>query len=533
MKRRTLYKKGLAFVLAGTLAMSALVGCGGDSSTSGSSSGSSGSTTQTASAENASAGKSDETLTFVLESEPTNLTCLNNATSGITFPEALGGSLLRYNDETKTADPSLASSYDKIDDTHYRFHLREDAVYSDGTPVTANDVLYSFKLYKATGAQDFVNIDVDNCVVEDDHTFVLALTQYFAGWEFCVSEGNSAIYSEAAVEAAGGLDAPMFAPIGCGRYEVAEWKSGEYLLLERNENYWDDDYEGYYKYLKFIFISDSASRVMSVRSGDADIANRISTADYISLQNDSTAYGWAYDCGVNNQVFFNCETGPCTDVTLREALCRAIDPEGVNAVLNLGTGEVSQGMWASSFPFYRDYYGGSLYDPEKAKELLAEAGYSDGITLTCICTSTFKDAATVVQESLRQVGVELEVSVLESATFLEDCHSGNYDLVIGNNAISSLNSNAFNIVDPAKIGSATYNVRYNTPEMVQAVADANSPDEATQEKGFDELYDITLGNYCLLGLCNGDKYLAVRQGITGMKVGTRMGYIDISECHPE
>lgn len=202
-------------------------------------------------------------------------------------------------------------------------------------------------------------------------------------------------------------------------------------------------------------------------------------------------------------------------------------------MLNLGTGEVSQGMWASSFPFYRDYYGGSLYDPDKAKELLAQAGYSSGLTLTCICTSTFKDAATVVQESLRQVGVELEVSVLESATFLEDCHSGNYDLVIGNNAISSLNSNAFNIVDPAKIGSATYNVRYNTPEMVQAVADANSPDEATQAKGFDELYDITLGNYCLLGLCNGDKYLAVRQGITGMKVGTRMGYIDISECHPE
>ena len=537
MKFAHMFRKGLAFALAALMCLSLFTACGQAASGSGGTAASgSAADAGSASGETSAAAvqKSDETLTVILESEPIALTNLNNPISSVTFPEAIGDSLLRYNHETKSTDLSLASGYEMIDETHYRFTLREDAVYADGTPVTAADVLYSFRQYKDTGSQDFVNIDVDNCVVEDDHTFVLALTQYFAGWEFCISEGNSAIYSEKAVEEAGGLDAPLFAPVGCGRYQVSEWVPGEYLLLERNENYWDPDYTGYYKYIKFMFVGDSASRVMSVRSGDADIANRISTADYISLQNDPVAYGWAYDCGVCNQLFFNCETGPCTDVKLREALCYAIDPEGVNAVMNLGTGEVAQGLWSASFPYYRDYYGKqSLYDPEKAKEMLAANGYDNGLVLDCLVGTNFKDAATVVQENLRQVGVTMEISVQESATFSEMSTGGEYDIIIGNNAISSLNSNAFNQIDPAKIGVAAYNIRVDTPELTQAIVDANSSDEATREKGFDEIYDIVLGQYCLLGLCNGNKYMAVRNGITGLKVGTRMGYVDVTECHPE
>lgn len=524
--------KGLSLGLACALSLSLLTGCGGGSSSSDSTGVSTPEDTAPVMDSTPNTEKSDETFTFILEGEPTSLTALSSSTGALVISEAIGGSLLRYNDETKTAEPEIASSYDTIDDTHYRFHLREDAVYADGTPVTANDVLYSFQRYKEMGNQDFVNIDVENCVVEDEHTFVLALTEYFAGWEFCVSEGSSAIYSQAAVEAAGGLDAPQLAPVSCGRYTFKEWKPGQYILLERNENYWNKDYVGYYKYLKFTFMSDSASRVMSVRSGDADAANRVAASDFISLQNDATAYGWSYDCGVDNQIFFNCESGLTADPALREAIAHAIDPEAVNAVMNLGVGEVVQGLWGKAFPYYRDYYGESLYNPDLAKEQLAALGYNNNLTLKCICTAVFKDPATVIQESLRQVGVTLDVEILESAAFLPAARGGEYDIIVGNNAVACLSSNAFNNIDPDKIGAAVYNTRINTPELSEAISKANSPDEATREEGFDEIYDIVLGSYAVVGLCNGDKYVAVKQGITGLKVGTRMGYVDVSECHP-
>ena len=534
MKLKHAYKKGLAFVLASFMAVATLTACG---SSAGETSASSAEMTDSAASSDAvqttALTESDETLTVILEVEPKALTNLNSQPTRQVFAEAIGSSLLRYNDETKTTDPCLAESYEKIDDTHYRFHLREDAVYSDGTPVTSQDVLYSFTRYKEMGVQDLLPIDLDNFVIEDDHTFILALTRYTLGWEFCVAQGTSSIYSEAAVEAAAGLEAPNFAPVGCGRYEVSEWKPGEYLLVERNENYWDEDYVGYYKYIKFMFVSDSASRVMAVRSGDADIANRITVADYLSLQNDPTAYGWSYDAGVVNSAYFNCESGPLKDPKLREAICYAIDPEAVNAVMNLGMGETAQAIWPKSFPFYKDYYGKSLYDPEKSKELLKELGYENNLVLNCIIFPTFKDAATVLQENLRQVGVTLEVNMMDNATWTPLVKAGEYDVTIGNSCIASVNATMFNHVDPQKIGASAYNIRMDTPELNNVMAEVNSPDEEQQKAGFDKLYDIVFGQYTVCGLCNGDKYMAVKKGITGLKVGNTYGFVDVTECHPE
>lgn len=219
MKLKHACKKGVTLVLAGLMAAATLTACGSGSestATAGAESVTTETSTSSEATESTAVTESDETLVMILETEPKTLTNLNNASTLQVFPEAIGDSLLRYNDETKTADPCLAESYEMIDDTHYRFHLREDAVYSDGTPVTADDVLYSLTQYKEVGVQDALMIDPANCVVEDEHTFVLALETYKLGWEFCVAQGTTAIYSEAAVEAAGGVDAAGFAPVGCG-----------------------------------------------------------------------------------------------------------------------------------------------------------------------------------------------------------------------------------------------------------------------------------------------------------------------------
>ncbi len=537
MSFKNLLKKSLCMLLVCIMAVGILASCG-DSSTPSTSADTaeSGSASEAGDAtEGAPVAESDETLTFVLEVEPTTLTNLNNASTLQVFAEAITSSLLEYNDETKTADPALAESYEMIDDTHYRFVLRDDAVFADGSPVTSQDVLYSFTKYKEMGVQDIMPIDVENFVIEDDKTFILALERYTIGWEFSVAQGSSAIYSEALVEAAGGVDAVGFAPLGCGEYIVSEWKPGEHLLLERNENYWDPEYVGYYKYIKFTFNSDSAARVMAVRSGDADIANRIGIADYISLENDPSAYGWAYDAGVVNNVYYNCESGPLVDAKLREAVTYAIDPEAVNAVMNLGLGEVAQALWPKSFPYYKEYYDGTLYNPEKSKEMLAELGYdeSNPLVLNCIIFPTFKDAATVIQESLRQVGVDLQVNMMDNATWTPLVRAGEYDVTLGNTAIASINVSMFNHVDPAKMGASAFNIRMDTPEMNAVMEAVNTPDEEARLEAFDDLYEIVFGQYTVAGLCNGEKYMAVGTGITGLKVGNTYGFVDVTDCRPE
>lgn len=533
---KKIFKRGLSLLMTGAMCASVLAGCGGSATASSVASETGQAATQeqaTTEGQVANQTKSDETLVVLLEVEPVALTNLNNAAAGQVFPEAISSSLFRYNGEEGTVEPELAESYEKIDDTHYRFHLREGVEYADGTPVTANDVLYSFQCYKKLGFQDIGVFDVDNFVVEDDHTFVLALEHYAAGWEMCLGQGTTAIYSEAAVEAAGGLDAPNLAPVSCGRYNVKEWKPGEYLLVERNENYWDKDYVGYYKYIKFQFVSDAASRVMAVRSGDADIANSITVADYIALQNDPTAYGYI---STTNGVFtavFNCESGPCSDAKVREAICHAVDPEAFNSVMNLGLGEPAQAIWSKSFPLYKDYYGGTLYDPEKSKEILKEIGKENGLTVSCLIFPVYKDAAAVLQESLRQVGITMEINMMDNATWTPLVKSGEFDITIGDPYGVRLCPNAFNSVNPDMIGSAAYSIRMDTPELREALNKVNNADETIRNEGMDELYDIVLGQYTCVGLCSGAKYVAVKKGITGLTMGHVFEWLDVSECHPE
>ncbi|MFI3169688.1 MAG: ABC transporter substrate-binding protein [Faecalibacterium sp.] len=481
----------------------------------------------------ANTAMSDERLTFLLDVAPTAMTNLTTASTLQVYGETISASLFRYNDDTKTVDYALADSYEAIDDTHYQFHLREDAVYSDGTPVTSADVLYTLTAYKNIGVQDMVCIDPDNFEIIDDKNFILALTTYTLGWEYCLGQGTSGIYSEAAVEAAGGVDSAGFAPIGCGRYVIKEWKAGESLLVERNENYWDKDYVGYYKEIMFGYAADSASRTLAVRSGDADVANRIGVADYVGLQSDSVGYGWSYDCGVVNSVYFNNESGVCSDVQVREALCYAIDPEAVNQVLNLGLAEVEQGIWPSNFRFYTDYYGGSLYDPDKAIDLLAEIGMSTGLTINCLVYDAFKDTATVIQEQLRLVGVEVEVNSMDNATWTPLVRAGEYDITIGNTCIPCVNATMLNHVHPEKIGSSAYSIRVDNDEIWDAINTINSPDEADQAAGFEAMFDYVFGNYTVCGLCGGDKYMGVKQGITGLRVGNTYGYVDVTECYAE
>ncbi len=530
MKKIT--RRSFLKVAGATSAVAALAACAEDASSTASSAAVDTNASSQGAAD-ANTEKSEEQLTVIIEVSPTVLTNLNYASVLQVFPEAITSSLFQYNHDEMSVAFCLAESYDAIDDTHYRFKLREDAVYADGTPVTAKDVVYSFTNYKATGMSDMQCMDVENFVIEDDHTFILALTEYILGWEFCLCSGSSAIYNEDLIEQAGGIDSPDFLPVGCGRYNVKEWRTGEYLLVERNDNYWNEKYVAYYKTIKYQFVSDSSSRTLAVRSGDADIANRIGVADYMGLQNDSVAYGYAYPAGVVNSVYYNCETGVCSDVKVREALSYAIDPEAVNQVINLGLAEVEQGIFPSNFRFYEDMYGGPLYDPEKAKELLKEAGYETGLSVHCIVFDTFKDAATVVQESLRQVGVTLEVDSMDNATWTPLVRAGEYDITIGNSAIACVNATMLYHIDPDKMGISAYNIRMDTPEIREAISTLNSPDEAQQEQGFSDLFEIIFGQYAVCGLCGGDKYMAMRKGITGLRIGTTNGFADVSCCYPE
>lgn len=482
--------------------------------------------------------KSSETLTVVVQAEPTAMSTLNGVSTEaqLVIMDAMGSTLLDYDPVSNGTRPGIASGYEKIDDTHYRFTLREDACYADGTPVTAEDVLYSLTAYSEAGIQNATYFNPEEMKAEDEHTFVFALKEYVPGWEYLVADSATVIYSKAAVEAVGGIEnADRTPPVGCGKYNFKEWKSGEYIVLERNDNYWDKDYIGYYQYIKFLFIGDSASRILAVKSGDADVAYRIGTSEYVTLQNDPAATAVALPANGCENLYFNTSKGVFADEKVREAVAHAIDAEAVNAVINMGQGKVVQGLFPEVHPYYREYYEGGhpAYDVEKAKQLLAEAGYPDGLTIECLTMASFKEVCTILQESLRAAGITMNVSVVEQSVYVQETRAGNYDCQVGLTTAGTLNPNNFSQIDPAMVGVSIQSCRITDPAMSEIIAKAQSPDEALAKEGWDELYDYVFGKYCVVGLCSSDKYHAVANGLTGLTNGNRMAYIDVTEMHPE
>lgn len=481
--------------------------------------------------------KSDETLNVALAGEPTTLFSLGGSSleNQLIIQNVMDGRLLEFDAETGEVYPSLADDYELVDDTHARFHLREDACYSDGTPVVAQDVLYSFTLAKAN-AVGFTNyLDMEQSSAEDDHTVIIAFTQYVPGWEQLFANPAATITSEANVEAAGGVDeAGHNPPIGCGRYVFKEWASGQYITLERNENYWDKNYTGYYKTIQFTFVPDAASRVLALKSGDVDVAARITMSDHMAMENDPNAKGVPFATDRIFNLFFNVSEGSVfANSLLREAVAYAIDADAVNALQNMGQGQVVQGQWASTHPYYREYYedGYLQQDVDKAKALMAEAGYADGFDCTLITGAATASIATVLQESLRQVGINMEIEQMEQSAYVEAARNGEYDCYVGATTAGTLSPDNFNQLDPAKIGITVGGYRDDSKDVSAMIEKASSSDETTAQEGWDELYDLVFGQYYCKGLCNAIDCYGLSKNLDGLKLG-KLNYMDVSYVHP-
>lgn len=480
-------------------------------------------------------GLSKKTLVVALQAEPTSLTGLmgGGTEAGLIVMDTLTNTLYRYDGENRQAVPALASGYETIDETHYRFTLREDACYSDGTPVKAQDVVYSFTKYIEAGVANATSLDAAGLVAEDDQHVIIAFKNYVPGWLYLLSEPSMGVFSESAVEAVGGIEAAeRTVPVGCGRYVFSEWKSGEYIMVERNENYWDKDAQGYYKYIKFIFIGDSAARSLAVQSGDADVAYRVSATDYLAGEANPATSGYKIPCEAVYNVFFNCSSDLMSNAKLREAVAYSIDANAVNNLITMGTGQLAQGLWSPAFPYMHDVYEGGLLktDLEKAKTALAESGLN-GFTLRCITLPANQGITTIVQENLRQVGIDVEVVPMEQSIYVQEARSGNYDMQIGSTTVEIVQPNAFNQIDPAMIGISIASCRITDPVMSELVAKASSSDEVTSAEGFNGIIDYVFENFCLRGLCTDSKLCVVRNGIQGLGASSRMGYLDVGNAY--
>ena len=403
--------KIISLVLAVLLMISALVGCTGSPEK----------TEVDNSGQNLSSGAEDkkakDTITILVKAEPTTIDPAqqNNEDIGLITNFVYDG-LFDLNEKGELV-LGLLEDYEIEDDITVRFKLKEGIKYSDGTDLTSKDVFFDIKrLQESPVSQSHYRfVDLGNSVIEDDHNFVLKFHQAWAPFQNIMSTGRGSIYSQAAFEALGDERFGRTS-VGTGPYKVVNWISGTQIELTRNEHYWGEPPKT--KNIIIKFIGEPTARVIELETGAADISYYIEGND---IERVNSIDGYHIEQGDSYRYFtflMSMQEPLFQDVRVREAMTLAINKE---ALVRAATNGVATPINGYGPPLVEGVMEMPEipYDVEKAKQLMAEAGYPQGfeIELHVVPSTLFQRQAEVIQSMWAEIGIKANIVVSPLATY--------------------------------------------------------------------------------------------------------------------
>ncbi|MDR0239085.1 MAG: ABC transporter substrate-binding protein [Deltaproteobacteria bacterium] len=320
--------------------------------------------------------------------------------------------------------PVLAEKWEALPGNKgYTFHLKKGVRFHNGEVMKADDVIFTFQ--RAAGPEgsavhSFSNfIDIANVKALDDHTVVIPTKQPM-GTCFLESMNHpwSSILSRKAVETTGKNYGQN--PVGTGRFKLASWAKGDKVTMERFEDYHGE--KAKLKKLVIRTIIEGASRVIELESGAIDVAGEIPQVDVKRIQ-ANPALDMVIRPGQVVAVLSPDITKPPYDnLLLRKAMDIAIDREGIAKTVYRGYAEPSNGPITAQIKYSKHKTTPiPKVDVPKAKELLKQAGYPNGLKGTLITPdrSDYMSCVTVIQENLRAIGMEMELKVIEWGAYLD------------------------------------------------------------------------------------------------------------------
>jgi peptide/nickel transport system substrate-binding protein len=219
-------------------------------------------------------------------------------------------------------------------------------------------------------------------------------------------------------------------PIGTGYFKFDEWQPGEYVRLVRNEDYWGDN--ALLDSVTFKVVGEDLTRVAEVTTGDSHMAYPLSPSDIPQIEETDGASVLQQPSVSLSYIGFNMEKEPFDDPLVRQAINMAIDKSQIIDGIYDGIGIPAIGPIPPDVFGYDDSVSGLEHDLEEAQNLLAEAGYEDGFSTTIWTNDSREriDAATNVQAQLGEIGIDVEVEVLEWGAYLEQTANGEHDMFV-------------------------------------------------------------------------------------------------------
>jgi len=454
----------------------------------------------------------------------------NDASSSALFNRVYE-KLLEQDFESTDLYPVIAEARPTVSEDHltYTFTLRKNVKFSDGKPLTAKDVVFSYKVVKNPLITDGAALrnyyeSVANVEAKDDHTVVITMTkpyflaEYFLGglWimpkhvldpknltdgysfaetgDMAKSQANVALKDFAAWYNTPEVKRDVRLNIGSGPYMFDEWKTGESISLKRSSSWWNAGSDkwnpAYPEKLFYKVINDRSAAVVALKNGEIDFMEYVPAAKFVE-ELDTVATPFIRKATYKTQIYsylgFNMNHPILSDKAIRKAMAHCIDRDAlIKQVMRSLATAVNSPIYDDR-PEYDATIKGVPYNLSEAKKILAAAGWKDSngdgvldkvlngkptpLALSILVNAgneTREAIAVSFSDELRKVGIKLEVRKLEWSVFLENMRSRKFEVSIGAWVNDPIPSDPYQIWHSSQIGNKGSNyVGFNNPRADQ------------------------------------------------------------------
>ena len=408
--------------------------------------------------------------------------------------------------------PAIASDYKVSEDRlTYTFTLRDGVKFHNGDTVTAEDVVYSIQRCAAATETGIVPVEAFSNITDiqalDTSTVTITLAQ---------PDNEFLSYMTTAILPAD-YDQQDTAPVGTGPFKFVSRTAQDSIVLEKFDDYWGTPAQ--LDQVTFKIIENADSLLMSLQSGAIDLCAHLTSTQVAQLGEDfNVAEG---TMNLVQALYLNNDVAPFDNELVRQALCYAIDKQ---AIIDLAFDGYGSPIGSSMYPAFGKYFDESLtdyypHDTEKAKELLAQAGYPDGFSMTITVPSNYKphmDTAQVLVQQLAEVGITAEIQAVEWESWVSDAYTNRQfqSTVVG---VDASNMTARALLERFTSTADNNFINYSNADydalFAQAQATADDAEQTALYKEMEKNLTEHAANVYIQDLAD---LVAVRKGLEGV-----------------
>lgn len=481
----------------------------------------------------APAAKTGGTLTIARLSDANNLDphFLTQINSAAIIHHKVYEGLVRMDKESKYVG-SLASEWKQIDDVTWEFKLRQGITFHDGAPFNAEAVKKTIaRVQDPAVGSNRANLfeAIKEVKIVDENTVQFILHYPYAPLLSVLASAEGVILSPKAIDEYGKELTKH--PTGTGPYKFESWTPGQEVVLVKNDNYWGDKP----KLDKVVFktVPEDTTRLAMVETGEAQVAEQLPVTEVDRVQNSTAMSLGRYPSFGSDHIGINTTKKPFDDVRVRQAIAHAVDKVSIIQGVYNDVGTVAHSSVSPTMVGFSPNVKDPDYDLEKAKKLLAEAGYANGFKATIYLNDNKAriNVAEVLQQQLKQINIDLQVKVLEFGAYIDAASNAETDLFISGwgNATGDADYNQYNLFHTDSKGAPGNHSFYSNPEVDKLIEEGRKEaDEEKRKQIYEKAQQIEMDEAVLVPYRYSENLAAIQKGVEGVWISPA-GHIEVDD----